>query len=168
MTLTTTRLDLQLLTGDQLGLWTDNLPALEGEMGCTCRAEPMEGNFRAAVECQREKTRADPQNTVWNSFWLLIRQSDRIVVGSADFKNVPADKGGLVELGYGLGEEYEGYGYMTEAVRAMCAWALTQPGVTAVVAETERGNVRSQRVLTRCGFRPDHGENTLWWRLGGS
>lgn len=165
MTLTTNRLELQLLSGDQLGLWTGDRPALEGALDCACGAEPMAGTFRTIVEGQAEKVRADPQNTVWTSFWLLIRRSDRMVVGSADFKNAPGDQSGAVEVGYGLEQEYEGCGYMTEAVRAMCAWALAQPGVAAVTAETERDNVRSQQVLTRCGFRPDGGAETLWWRL---
>ena len=166
MTLTTERLELQILTGDQLGLWAGDIPALEGELNCTYRAEPMEGSFRTIVEGQREKTRTDPQNAVWHSFWLLIRRSDRIVVGSADFKDVP-DEDGCVELGYGLGKEYEGQGYMTEAAKAMGAWALKQPDVNFVVAETERDNLPSQRILTRCGFCPDHGGETLWWRLKG-
>ena len=51
-----------------------------------------------------------------------IRKSDNVVVGSADFKNVPDEKG-QVEIGYGLGKAFEHEGYMTEAVRAMCSWA---------------------------------------------
>ena len=54
---------------------------------------------------------------------------------------------------------------MTEAARAMCGWALSQPGVTSVVAETKRDNRPSQRILSRCGFRPEREEGTLWWRL---
>ena len=164
MTLTTERLELQLLSGEQLGLWTEDLPALKGELDCAYCAEPMEDGFRTIVEGQGKKTLADPQNTVWHSFWFLIRRSDRIVVGSADFKNVP-DEDGAVELGYGLGKNYEGRGYMTEAARAMCSWALSQPGVTSVVAETKRDNRPSQRILSRCGFRLEREEGTLWWRL---
>ena len=110
MTLITERLELQLLSGEQLGLWTEDLPALKWELDCAYCAEPMEDGFRTIVEGQGKKTLADPQNTVWHSFWFLIRRSDRIVVGSADFKNVP-DEDGAVELGYGLGKNYEGRGY---------------------------------------------------------
>ncbi|MCU0079807.1 GNAT family N-acetyltransferase [Extibacter muris] len=34
-----------------------------------------------------------------------------------------------VEIGYGLGKEFEHSGYMPEAVQAMCKWALEQENV---------------------------------------
>ena len=48
---------------------------------------------------------------MWHSFFFIIRREDRVVVGSADFKDVP-NKDGEVEIGYGLGKEYEHNGYM--------------------------------------------------------
>ena len=53
-----------------------------------------------------EKTQKDPDNYTWHSFWLLIRKTDRAVVGSADFKDIP-DINNEVEIGYGLGELFE-------------------------------------------------------------
>ena len=41
-----------------------------------------------------------------------------------------------------------------EAVEAATGWALAQPGVKRVYAETEPGNTASQRVLEKCGFVP--------------
>ncbi|WP_423231066.1 GNAT family N-acetyltransferase [Clostridium magnum] len=64
-------------------------------------------------------TRKDPNNYLWHSFFFLIRRDDRIVVGSADSKDIP-NGNGEVEIGYGLGKEFEHNGYMTEAVKAMC------------------------------------------------
>ena len=45
-------------------------------------------------------------------------------------------------------------GYMTEAVKAMCEWALSQEGVTRIEAETTAENKESQRVLYSSGFIP--------------
>ncbi|MBQ9564560.1 MAG: GNAT family N-acetyltransferase, partial [Synergistaceae bacterium] len=56
--------------------------------------------------------------------------------------------------GYGIAEEYRGWGYATEAVAAVVSWALRQPGVTRVEAETDAGNAASKRVLEKCGFVP--------------
>ncbi len=36
----------------------------------------------------------------------------------------------------------------------MCRWALAQPGVTAVEAETAPDNAASIRVLAKLGFQP--------------
>ncbi len=54
---------------------------------------------------------------------------------------------------------------MTEAVKAMCGWALKQNGVTSVIAETDLEGLASQKILKRCGFKKDKEEETLWWRL---
>jgi ribosomal-protein-alanine N-acetyltransferase len=59
-----------------------------------------------------------------------------------------------VEIGYGIFEEYQGQLYATEAVGAAVNWALQQPGVTRVEAETALDNRASQRVLEKCGFLP--------------
>lgn len=54
---------------------------------------------------------------------------------------------------------------MTEAVKAMCEWALKQNGVTSVIAETELEVLASQKILERCGFKKDKSGETFWWRL---
>lgn len=74
------------------------------------------------------------------------------VVGDAVFHTAPDDSGS-VEIGYAVVESHRGRGIATEAVRALAAWALEQPGVTAVRAETEPGNPASRRVLHKAGFR---------------
>ncbi|QNK41675.1 GNAT family N-acetyltransferase [Caproicibacter fermentans] len=85
------------------------------------------------------------------------------MVGSVDFK-APPDQNGEVEIGYGLGNKYEHHGYMTEAVQAMCEWTFKQESVKHVTAETETGNLPSQKVLTRCGFKLFRQGETYWWK----
>lgn len=146
-------------------LWIDDLPALEKELQCRYLGEPMDGVFRNILEGQYARMREDPQNRQFYTFFFLMRNADRSVVGSADFKRAP-DANGEVEIGYGLAPAFTGQGYMTMAVSAMCAWALAQQGVLAVTAETECDNTASQNVLRRCGFTqsPQAG-NRLLWRL---
>jgi RimJ/RimL family protein N-acetyltransferase len=55
---------------------------------------------------------------------------------------------------------------MAEALSEMCRWAFGEPGVSAVLAETEKANLASQRVLHKTGFVPfRETETMLWWRL---
>ena len=61
---------------------------------------------------------------------------------------------GSVEIGYGLKDGYCGNGYMTEAVRRVTEWAFRVQGVSRIEAETDHENLRSQKVLTACGFVP--------------
>ena len=92
-----------------------------------------------------------PEDWAWYAIWM-IKAKDGAHVGDLCFKGLRED--GAVEIGYGILEEYQDLGYATEAVDAAVRWALEQPGVTRVEAETEPGNRASQRVLEKCGFVP--------------
>lgn len=164
MIIQTERLELIPLTLNQLKLWSEDIHALEKELDCSYKAEPMEGFFLEIVKGQYEMTLKDPSNYLWHSFFFLIRKEDRVVVGSADFKDIP-NENGEVEIGYGLGKEFEHNGYMTEAAKAMCDWAFKQDGVTSVIAETDLEGLASQKILESCGFKKDRCGETLWWRL---
>jgi RimJ/RimL family protein N-acetyltransferase len=164
MILETERLEIVPLTPGQLALWVENIPALERELQCTYAAEPMEGFFLEIVKWQLEVVRKDAGHYLWHGFWFLIRKSDRVVVGAADFKGVP-NAAGEVEIGYGLGKAFEHMGYMTEAVRAMCGWAMQQQNVSHVIAETDADGLASQRILQSCGFVETTRAETIWWRL---
>jgi len=163
MMIETQRLMLYVLDARQIRLWTQDLPALEKELDCSYQAEALEDVFLTIVEGQAVLTEQNSDRYYWHSFWLFIRKSDRVVVGSADFKSGP-NINGEVEIGYGLGKAFEGCGYMTEAVSAMCDWALGQDGILHVTAETELNNYPSQHVLQRCGFIETRRNGTLWWK----
>ena len=95
----------------------------------------------------------EPQDRLWYAAWYIEpKDAPGEVAGDLCFKGPAAD--GAVEIGYGLREGFCGRGYMTEAVRAMAEWALSQNGVKRVEAETEPSNAASQRVLARAGFVP--------------
>ena len=99
----------------------------------------------------------EPDKRIWHAVWFMeLKSQPGTVVGDLSFKGLSAD--GMVELGYGLRDGYCGHGYMTEAVKAISAWAVAQKGVTRVEAETEPENTASQHVLTNAGFIPT-GEN---------
>ena len=98
----------------------------------------------------------------WYTNRLIYRKEDGAYIGSIAFMNSPEkdpDKIGLVEIGYATEKNYRGQGYMTEAVRAMTEWALSQPKVYGLIAGVQDGNPASDRVLEKCGFvRTDHSD----------
>ena len=82
------------------------------------------------------------------------------VLGSIGFFGPPepAPDGVLeVEVGYGLVEEARGWGFATEALRALLAEA-DAAGVR-VRASVEPANTASVRVLAKCGFTELRGSN---------
>ena len=94
---------------------------------------------------------AHPEDWDWYAIWI-IELKDGTHIGDLSFKGLNSD--GSVEIGYGITEENQGQGYAAEAVEAAVSWALRQPGVCRVEAETDPENKKSQRVLEKCGFVP--------------
>ena len=87
----------------------------------------------------------------WGS-WLVIRKADGIVIGDICFKGKP-DENKVVEIGYGLLENYWNSGYATEAVGVLIQWAFRTSKVDKVVAETLRDNYGSIRVLEKSNMK---------------
>jgi RimJ/RimL family protein N-acetyltransferase len=97
--------------------------------------------------------------------YQLVRCVDRRVIGDIGFHG-PPDQHGSVTVGYGLATSARGHGYATEALRALAAWALAQPEVVRVEADTTHANLPSQRVMERAGMRlVDHNEQLRFYRL---
>lgn len=92
--------------------------------------------------------------------YLIIIKEIKTVIGSIDFKYLP--KNGVTEIGYGMSLEYEGHGYMSEAVGLMLDYGKAH-GVTRVIADTLIENTKSQNVLKRNGFSFYKEENGMFY-----
>ena len=92
-----------------------------------------------------------PEQWEWYAIWM-IESKDGEHIGDLSFKGLGPD--GAVEIGYGISEAYQCNGFAAEAVDAAVKWALRQPGIRCVEAETDPDNRASQRVLEKCGFLP--------------
>jgi len=160
----TERLEIIPLKSSELKLWLEDIESLEKELDCLYKAEPIEGFFKEIIKGQLLITEKDEKNYLYHTFWLILRKSDRVVVGSIDFKDVP-NENHEVEIGYGLGKEFEHNGYMTETVEAFCKWASCQKEIDRVIAETDIDGFASQNILKRCGFDLYKKSDTLWWEL---
>ena len=165
MLIETHRLEIIVLIAAQLHLLANDIAALEADLECTYKGEPLMGRFLDAIRLQANKSAEDELNLAFHSFWLMIRKQDRTAIGMAGFKGPPGDER-EVEIGYGIGEQHRGNGFMAEAVRAICAWALEQRTVDRVIAETETNNTPSERVLELCGFvKYKTMAESAWWEL---
>ncbi|KAJ5096962.1 hypothetical protein N7456_007683 [Penicillium angulare] len=66
----------------------------------------------------------------------------------------------MVEVLYGTSPECWGKGIAKEAAEAVMKWAIDERGVRRFIAETERDNQRSGRVLQKLGF--SHSGTDYW------
>ena len=125
-------------------------PAAREQMEATIAAET-DAELQKAYTEMLEGCLLHPDQWQWYAIWM-IELRDGTHIGDLCFKGL--DASGMAEIGYGTLEEYRGRGVATEAVGAAVTWALEQPNVKRVEAETDPDNHASRRVLEKCGFLP--------------
>lgn len=94
--------------------------------------------------------------------FVIVEQASGQAVGTIGFFG-PPDETGTVMVGYGLVEPARGHGYATEALRSLVDYAARQPAAKRVVADTEKVNLPSQRVLDKAGFAKTHETDDACW-----
>ena len=83
-------------------------------------------------------------------FSLIVRRADGVVIGEIGFVGPP--QRGTVMIGYAIVPSARRQGYATEAIAVLSGWALSEPGVDEVRAQTLPDNEPSVRALLRAGF----------------
>lgn len=85
--------------------------------------------------------------------WAVERREDGCLMGSIGLIGDGARQyGSAKSLGYALGTAYWGRGYMTEAVRAVTRFGFEKMLLDLISATCYPDNLRSRRVLEKCGF----------------
>ena len=87
---------------------------------------------------------------------LIVLKDTSTVIGTIYYKYLPKD--GVSEIGYGMSPQYEGNGYMSEAIYLMLIFGKHN-GINMVVADTMIDNVKSINTLRRSGFVLDKVES---------
>lgn len=165
MIIETNRLRIVPLTKEQFQLLLVGTDKMEQALGLAPSYESMDENTRMAMEYNYKEVLKYPDHYIWYTNWQIILKSENKAIGSACFKHKP-DEYGQVEIGYGTDSGYRNQGYMTETVMALSKWALQQPDVNSVVAETYKDNAASISVLEKCGMTGYKTTDTsIWWKL---
>jgi RimJ/RimL family protein N-acetyltransferase len=151
----TDRLVLRELTAAQVA----GLLQLLKDGGTSARCVPGYPMAGSGFAAQHFTERTPDELRPGFGMYILVRRSDGLAIGDMGFHRPPKD--GVTEIGFGLAESARGQGYATEAATALSRWALTQDGVSRVVARTDPDNVGSQNVLTRSGFRHDRTQDDV-------
>jgi RimJ/RimL family protein N-acetyltransferase len=74
------------------------------------------------------------------------------VAGLHEITGPEARHGARAEIGYWTAPDARGHGYTTEAVRAICRWALSELGLQRIEWIAFAGNEASRRLAVRAGF----------------
>jgi ribosomal-protein-alanine N-acetyltransferase len=84
--------------------------------------------------------------------FAMTLKSDGTFIGSSGFHDISSEHHRLM-MGYVLNRKYWDKGYMTEAVREMIRFAFEEMSMHRVAANCDLENVRSARVMERCGMK---------------
>ncbi len=125
------------------------VPQTAEQMEELSKQPQLDEHMKAALSEMYNGCKANPKEWFWYTNWQIYL-ADETCIGSLCFKGSP--KNGAVEIGYGIDEKFRNQGYAAEAVKAIVGWAFTNPGVYFILAETERDNTASIRVLDKNGF----------------
>jgi [ribosomal protein S5]-alanine N-acetyltransferase len=83
-------------------------------------------------------------------YWgITLKENDKMI-GTICFWNLSADRKSA-ELGYELHPEYQGKGYMDEAMKEVIGFAF-RSGFTSLKAYTHKDNLASTKLLLKHGF----------------
>ncbi len=165
MKLETPRLLLYCLEANQLAKVLERCSDLGLEHLQELDAGILDANVTRAIGMKMEKMRQRPtEEHPWLTYWLVVERTTQLGIGFVGFKGTP-EASGESEIGYGLAPIARGRGYATEAVGALCAWAFTDPALTAITATTVT-HPDSSRVLEKLGAEVVRkGEGTTDWKL---
>jgi len=111
-----------------------------------CFDQPSDDDIRAKFESRL------PNWSVTSGAWLCLVITDvetNMAVGITGFDY----DGRSAEVGYLLLPEYFGLGYATESLQGLIAWATRVHFITAFQGIVTEGNLASEKVLSKCGFK---------------
>lgn len=165
--ITTSRLKLIPFTREQLVSGLESLNDLSAMIGVPLVESLFDGVVHRAVTMKVEKMRlADKKLHSLYTYWLIVVVEENIGIGMVGFKGAPNERG-EVEIGYGVDPIFQRRGYMSEAVKALIAWAFSHPECRAITATNVLlHNFASQKVLQRnCFVEVRQDEHGISYRL---
>jgi ribosomal-protein-alanine N-acetyltransferase len=86
------------------------------------------------------------------SRWVLIRKADNEKMGTCGFHCWNPSEN-TIDIGYDLKEEFWGYGYMQEAIKAITEIAIQELNVKRMNAHIYFENDKSIKLVERLGFK---------------
>ena len=158
--LTTERLRLREITKDDLegliALFSSeesmrflNSPPVTNEEEARATVERFAGEFRRQEAIE----------------WAITLQGDDRLIGrcgSGDWKK--PDR--RIDVGWTVVPALWGRGYATEAAREMIGWLFTNLDLHRIQADCTDGNIASERVMQKCGFKYEGTWRESSWEHG--
>ena len=165
-TLETERLYLFPLEAKYLELAIEDYKRMQLVLGLKVARPELIKVLKYAMEIRLKRIQEDPNNYLWLTCWAIIHKEDNMIIGFVIVKGVPNEAGEVI-IGYGIDEEeYRRNRYATEAVSGLTEWMFKNPNVNAIIADTDKDNVASHKVLRNLdAFIYKEDDELIWWRI---
>jgi [ribosomal protein S5]-alanine N-acetyltransferase len=164
--LETERLFIMPLSYEQLLNYLKLDNSLEESLGLNYYARIIPDELKEALEKEiLPHVAKQGKDYFLSTLWTIIDKKKKVMIGDLCFKGKPNEHG-EVEIGYGTFSDFQGRGFMTEAVGSIAQWTLNQPRVNSILAETKKENIPSHKTLSKNNFiiYKETGD-MFWWRL---
>ncbi len=163
--LETERLNILPLQPYQLALSVENYGEMQMELGLKVSATILEEEMQYAMKVRLRKSLEDVGNYFWYTNWAIIHKEENQIIGFIMIKDYP-NKLGEVIVGYGIDEVYRRSGYATEALNRLTEWIFENPKAFSVIADTEKENIPSHKLLQKVGaFKFKETDELIWWKI---
>jgi ribosomal-protein-alanine N-acetyltransferase len=87
--------------------------------------------------------------------FLIFLNDNQSLIGGININNVTRGASQFATLGYWLGEEFQGKGFMAEATNLIVGFSFTELGLQRLNAGCLAHNKRSQNMLKNIGFKEE-------------
>ncbi|MBA7585138.1 hypothetical protein ES708_27108 [subsurface metagenome] len=163
--LETNKLKLIPLDAHNLRYSIEDRRKMERNLGVKITDTKLEEPVKEAMRTSLKMVLKNKKDYLWFTNWEIVLKKENRIIGGLCFKGRP-DEQGRVEIGFGMQDEHRCKGYTTEAVKELINWAFIQEKVLSVIAETEKDNLPSHRVLEKMEMQKyQENEKMFWWKI---
>jgi RimJ/RimL family protein N-acetyltransferase len=163
--LETARLSLVPLQPHQLELSVVDYGKLQTVLGLRVVNTKLDDEIQYAMKVRLRKVLEDVENYLWLTNWAIVLKEQKQIVGFIMLKGYPNEFGEVI-VGYGIDESYRRNGYATEALKGLTQWIFKNPKALFVIADTEKANISSHKVLENAGaLKYKKTDELIWWRI---
>jgi [ribosomal protein S5]-alanine N-acetyltransferase len=163
--LETERLSLLPLEPKQLKLSIDDYGKMQSDLGLRATIMILDEEMKHAMKVRLKKVLEDVENFLWLTNWAIINKEKNQIIGFIMIKGSPNDAGEVI-VGYGIEENYRKNGYATESLKKLIKWIFMNPKAKCVIADTEKANIPSHKVLENAGaIKYKETDELIWWKI---
>ncbi|MDF2904742.1 MAG: acetyltransferase [Herbinix sp.] len=159
------RLNLLPLKAKSLELAVEDYCTMQKELGLKVNRTILDEEMQYAMKIRRIRVLENEKDYLWYTNWAIILKEENIIIGYIILKGLPNEDGEVI-IGYDIDENHRRKGYATEAIRRLFQWIFSNPKVSSVIADTEKVNIPSCKLLEHLGaIQYKETEELIWWKV---